>query len=270
MKRFAAVITLAVLSPLIAEYLSGSMSFAQIGAMPVLLAMYGGGVVLIRELVRRTGRGWPSILLLGLTYALIEEGIADQSLFNPNFMGLHQLASGYIPELGIGVPATIFAFGIHVIWSIAVPIAVAESLFSSIRNEPWTGRIGLAVAALFYVAGVALVAWFFARKFMASPAQLGRQRPGPSHSRQSPSLCRARDQRLPAPRRVHGWRELWASSQLAPSCSSTVSACGMAPGNLLRAAWPWRWSCCSVLHTGQGAVRAGRRCTPTRWPPVRC
>ncbi len=102
----------------------------------------------------------------------MEEGIADQSLFNPNFMGLHQLASGYIPALGIGVSATIFAFGIHTIWSIAVPIALAESLFPSIRNEPWTGRIGLAVAALFYAAGVALITLYFARKFVASPAQL--------------------------------------------------------------------------------------------------
>jgi len=172
MKRFAALITLAFLSPLIAEYLSGSMSLTLIAAMPVMLAMYGGGVILIRELVRRTGRGWPSILFLGLAYALVEEGIADQSLFNPNFMGLHQLASGYIPALGIGVSATIFAFGIHVIWSIAVPIALAESLFPSIRNQPWTGRIGLAVAALFYVAGVALITQYFAKKFVASPAQL--------------------------------------------------------------------------------------------------
>ena len=173
MKRTAAVITLALLSPLIAEYLSGSMSFAQIGAMPVMLAMYGGGVVLIRELVRRTGRGWPSILFLALAYALLEEGIADQSLFNPNFLGLRQLDPGFIPALGIGLPAAIFAFGIHVVWSIAVPIALAESLFPSIRNEAWTGRIGLAVAALFYAGGVALITMYFAKKFFATPAQIG-------------------------------------------------------------------------------------------------
>lgn len=173
MKRIAAVITLALLSPLIAEYLSGSMSFANIGAMPVMFAMYGGGAVLIRELVRRTGRGWPSIVWLGMAYALMEEGIADQSLFNPNFMGLHMLAAGFIPALGIGVPATIFAFGIHVIWSIAVPIALTESLFPGIGHEPWVGRIGLAVAALFYAAGVTFITLYFAKKFFASPAQIG-------------------------------------------------------------------------------------------------
>jgi hypothetical protein len=172
MKRIAAVITLALLSPLIAEYLSGSLSLAEFGALPVMLAMYGGGAVVIRETVRRSGRGWLSILLLGLAYALVEEGIADQSLFNPNFQGLRLLDPGFIPALGIGVPWTLYVLAIHVIWSIAVPIALAESLFPSMRREPWMGRIGVTVAAFFYVAGVALITVFFAKKFFASPAQI--------------------------------------------------------------------------------------------------
>jgi hypothetical protein len=172
MKRIVAVFTLALLSPLIAEYLSGSLSLAQITAMPVMLAMYGGGAVLIRESVRRSGRGWPSILLLGLAYALVEEGIADQSLFNPNFEGLRLIDPGFIPALGIGIPWTIYVLAIHVIWSIMVPIALAESLFPGIRREPWTGRAGVAVAAFFYVAGTALITAFFAKTFFAPPAQI--------------------------------------------------------------------------------------------------
>jgi hypothetical protein len=171
MKRIAAVITLALLSPLIAEFLSGSLSLEQIAAMPVMLAMYGGGAVLIREVVRRSGRGWPSILLLGLAYALIEEGLADQSLFNPNFDGLRLIDPGFIPALGIGVPWTIYVLAIHVIWSIAVPIALAEGLFPSIAGERWLG-IGVGVVAFFYVAGVAAITLFFARNFFAAPAQI--------------------------------------------------------------------------------------------------
>lgn len=172
MKRFAAVITLAFLSPLIAEYLSGSMSFAQVAAMPTTLAMYGGGAVLIRELVRRTGRGWFSILLLGLAYALVEEGIADQSLFNPNFGGLRLLDPGFLPMLGIGVPWTIYVLAIHAIWSIAVPIALAECLFPSIRNVPWTGSAGVVIAALLYGVGVAAITSYFAKTFFASLTQI--------------------------------------------------------------------------------------------------
>lgn len=172
MKRLAAVLVLALLAPLTAEYLSGSLSFAQLGALPAMVAMYGGGAVLIRELARRTGRGWPTILLLGLAYGLVEEGIADQSLFNPHFMGLRLLDPGFIPSLGIGVPWTIYVLAIHVVWSIAVPIALAEALFPSLRKEPWLGRIGLVAAALLYAAGVAMVTMYFAKTFMASQAQL--------------------------------------------------------------------------------------------------
>ncbi len=174
MKRFAAVLVLALLSPLIAEYLSGSLSFADIGALPVLILMYGGGAVLIREVARRAGRGWPTIILLALAYGVIEEGLGDQSLFNPHFRGLHLLADGFIPALGIGVPWTIYVLGIHVVWSIAVPIALTESLFPSLRVKPWLGYAGTAIVALLYVAGVGLVLNYTAahEHFMASVPQL--------------------------------------------------------------------------------------------------
>lgn len=174
MKRFAAVLVLALLSPLIAEYLSGSLSFAYIGALPVLILMYGGGAVLIREVARQAGRGWPTIILLALAYGVIEEGLGDQSLFNPHFRGLHLLADGFIPALGIGVPWTIYVLGIHVVWSIAVPIALTESLFPSLRIKPWLGFAGTAIIALLYVTGVGLVLNYTAahEHFMASVPQL--------------------------------------------------------------------------------------------------
>lgn len=76
LKRLGPVLLLFVLSPLVAEYLSGSMSMSQIGYLPFMAMLYGGGAVLIRELARRTHRGWMTILFLGLAYGLLEEGIA--------------------------------------------------------------------------------------------------------------------------------------------------------------------------------------------------
>jgi hypothetical protein len=32
---------------------------------------------------RRTGRGWPAMLVLGLAYGLIEAGLIDQTLSTP-------------------------------------------------------------------------------------------------------------------------------------------------------------------------------------------
>jgi hypothetical protein len=53
-------------------------------ALVVLAPMYGGGALLIREVVRRRGLGWPSIILLALACGVLEEGLITQSLFNPD------------------------------------------------------------------------------------------------------------------------------------------------------------------------------------------
>ena len=72
-----------------AEYLLGDLSLKLLPAMILMAPMYGGGALLIREHVRHKGRGWPTILCLGAAYALLEEGLVGQSLFNPDYLKLH-------------------------------------------------------------------------------------------------------------------------------------------------------------------------------------
>ena len=172
-KRIAPALLLFVLSPLIAEYLSGSMSMSQIGTLPFMAMLYGGGAILARELARRMHRGWATILLLGLAYGIIEEGLADQALFNPHFLGLRLLDYGYVPVLGMGVPWTLYVLTIHIVWSIMVPIALVEILFRS-RPEPWLRGGGLAVVTLIYAAGIAMITMGIAQQehFMPTTAQL--------------------------------------------------------------------------------------------------
>jgi len=175
MKRLLPVIVLYLLSPLVAEYLSGSMAMAQFGALLLMVPFYGSGAVLVREVARRSGRGWLALPFLALAYGIIEEGIVDQSLFNPHFLGAHLLAFGYLPSLGIGAPWTVFVLGIHILWSMAVPIALTELVFASRRAEPWLGPIGLSIVALIYVAISVVVTLYMAKhgNFWAAPVQLG-------------------------------------------------------------------------------------------------
>src|SRR5262245_30692147 len=122
-----------------------------------MMLMYGMGALVVRETARRWGRGWPTILTLGVAYALIEEGLATQSLFNPNYLGLRLLDRGFIPALGIGGPWTIYVIILHVVWSIAVPIGLVEAIFAERRTTPWLGKIGYVVSAALDVLGVMLV-----------------------------------------------------------------------------------------------------------------
>ncbi|SNR42784.1 hypothetical protein [Actinomadura mexicana] len=52
--------------------------------LPRRMALVVAVAVLIREAARRTGRGWPTIVLLGAAFGLVQAGLIDQSLFNPD------------------------------------------------------------------------------------------------------------------------------------------------------------------------------------------
>jgi len=159
-RRLAPALWLLMLASFIAEFLLGDFSFRSLGFLLVFLPLYGGGALLIREVVRRTHRGWPSIVLLAVAYALIEEGFATQSLFNPNYAGQHLLAYGYVPLLGTSPVWSLFVLSIHVVWSISTPILIAEGLAGDRRTTPWLGRVGLAIVAVLYIVGCTLTTLF--------------------------------------------------------------------------------------------------------------
>lgn len=152
-RSILAALTLFFLAPLVAEYLLGDLPVTYLVALITLAPMYGGGALLIRELTRRTGRGWATMLLLGCAYALIEEGFSTQTLFNPNAYGMHLLRFAWVPSLGIGAWWTIFMLNVHPFWSIGVSIALAEGLFPARARAPWLGKIGACFAALLFAAG---------------------------------------------------------------------------------------------------------------------
>jgi hypothetical protein len=168
-----AALTLFFVAPLVAEYLLGDLPLTLLAALIMLAPMYGGGALLIRELARRSGRGWPTILLLGTAYALVEEGFCTQSLFNPNYLGFHLLAPAWIPALGIGAWWTLFMLNLHPFWSIGVSIALVEGLFPAHARTPWLGKAATSFVALLFAAGAVAGALFSFHQghFMASPAQ---------------------------------------------------------------------------------------------------
>lgn len=164
--RVLPVLGLLVLAPVCAEYLSAyddstGHPLALLGGLLIFIPLYGAPALIIRELVRRTGRGWPSILLLGLAFGVVQAGLVDQSLFNTSYRDIDywddMVWPTFIPALGISASnAVTFLMG-HMIWSMSAPIAIVESLAARRRTTPWVGRVGLCVAGLLYVAASALI-----------------------------------------------------------------------------------------------------------------
>ena len=172
MRRVTPALGLFFLAPLVGEFLLGNLPITFLPALLLLAPLYGGGALLIRETSRRFGLTWPGMLVLGVTFGIIEEAFVTQSLFNPNYLGMRLLDYGYIPALGISTWWTVFVLTLHTIWSTAVPIAVTETLTPSRRRAPWLGRVGLSVTAAVFVIGCALLAVGEIKKgFVATPAQ---------------------------------------------------------------------------------------------------
>jgi hypothetical protein len=160
LRRFAPVATVVLLAPLIGEVLFGAIPLSRLpfGLLGVV-GLYGGGAILVRELVRRRRLGAVWLVLLGLAYGLIEEGLVVQSLFDQHYPGLDFLGH-YGHWLGVNWVWLEFIVPYHAVFSIAIPIAITELLFPERRDTPWVTPRGLLGVALVFVANAVLLARF--------------------------------------------------------------------------------------------------------------
>ena len=181
----APVVGLLVLSPIAAEYLSGYQVFhplVLLGYLGIFIPLYGTVAVLIREVTRRTGRGWPTILLLGAAFGLIQAGLIDQSLFNPGYLdnddppGRRPGGKSGRPPSSPGwasAPATRLRHRLH-----DHDHRRADRRGRSLRPGPGrpavAGADGLTVIGLVYLLGAGFVFAYDTRPrgFLVSPAQL--------------------------------------------------------------------------------------------------
>ena len=128
--------------------------------------------MLVRESGRRLG-GWRAIVPFAASYALVEEALVDQMVFNPGYLGLGSFDGyGDIPGLGISGTLVVYSLALHTVWSICVPIGIVEA-FDPTPTEPWLGRRGVVVVAGIFVMGCVGLGAMQAtsQHFMGSPLQ---------------------------------------------------------------------------------------------------
>src|SRR5882757_653222 len=146
--------TLIVLAPLCAEVtFSGISTPFILLVLPLLVPIYGAGVLLIRELVRRAGAGWPGLIVLGVAYEVAEDGIGLQDLTSRH---LYTAADWGPRVFGLNTTYWEGQIGYHLVFSVLIPIALTELIFREQASRPWLGRTGMLVAAFTFVVGVAV------------------------------------------------------------------------------------------------------------------
>ncbi|MFF0308723.1 hypothetical protein ACFYSC_14915 [Streptosporangium sp. NPDC004379] len=153
--RWAALL-LAGLTPVVAELTLGNPPLRQAWLLLLWVPIYGAGTVLIRELVRRTGRGRAAVLLLGAAYGIVEEGLALQALTSPTIYGV----AGWAPRI-LGLNSAYIELNIpyHAVFSVALPILLVDLVVPDLRRRPYLGRTGLVVAGAVFVLGALLLRW---------------------------------------------------------------------------------------------------------------
>jgi hypothetical protein len=164
--RTLPILALLVLSAIGAELLAayddttgrpGAITFAVV----FFAALYGCPALLIRELARRTGRGWPAMVVLAAAVGVLEAGAIDQALFADSYEDVSNweetVRATYVAPLGLAAfPAQNFIVG-HVLFSFCAPVALAEAIRPEIAHRPWLGRPGLVVAAGAWLTAAGLI-----------------------------------------------------------------------------------------------------------------
>ncbi|HEV2449217.1 MAG TPA: hypothetical protein VGU43_02265 [Thermoplasmata archaeon] len=169
------VLALVALSPFFAEWMTGSTPPAEV-LNPIafvvsaagLAGMYGGGVLLVRELTLRWHKGWATVLLLGAAYGVLEEGVAVHTFFQPSgspvgILGSygHWMGTNWVWDVGLA--------GFHSAVSIALPILFVALWWPEHRERRLLDGRKFAWTALAYVCTIL----FFAAIAPHAPSALG-------------------------------------------------------------------------------------------------
>jgi hypothetical protein len=95
------------------------------------------------------------VLLLGVAYGLVEEGLSLQSLTSRT---IFPTMTGLAPQLaGVNVSYTLMVLAYHAVFSIGIPIALAELIHPTVRRTPWLRTPGLVITGVIAVLGFALL-----------------------------------------------------------------------------------------------------------------
>lgn len=255
----------AALSPVVAELLTATTpprAFAD--PLPALcrFLLYGCGVLVVHELAIGWRRGWPAVMFLGLAFGTVVEGLVSRSLFTTEWL-LIGLLGDYGHWLGINWHFTLLMLVFHAVYSIALPLLLAELVWPASRGRTWLDPAatqmlltGFIAAALYdrrnAMPAAPRSAWI-ALGMLAILVYLARHARGP---------------RRP-PRRMHppwllacaaaGWVVLWLLAQvLLPELElAKFHAWLLLLGLIVLASWRWAVSAAGWTDRHQLAVVAG-------------
>ena len=157
LKLMAPALTLALLAPMLAEVLPGATRFSSIFVFPIEMAVWGGGAVMARALVRSRGLGWWSLLFLGLALSVAEEFLIQQTSVAP--MVIRLKGETWARAFDVNYVYFIWALAYESVWVVLLSTLATELMFPERRHETWLSRAGAIVTGILFLVGC-FFAWF--------------------------------------------------------------------------------------------------------------
>ncbi|MGI0080095.1 MAG: hypothetical protein ACRECH_10770, partial [Nitrososphaerales archaeon] len=135
--RTSAILILIALPSGFNEFLTGATPLPALLFDPIVLpfvvGFYGAGVLAIRELSVRWGKGWPSVFVMGMAFGIMLEGIATRTFFYDT-NGQVGILAVYGRYLGINWVWAVVNTLIDALYTVAIPIMLAARLFPETRE----------------------------------------------------------------------------------------------------------------------------------------
>jgi len=156
--RFGPAFTLVLLAPLIAEVLPGATRISSIFVLPIEMAFWGGGALLIRAAVRHYQLGWLNMFLLALGLSVAEEILVQQTSIAPMILSIVP-GPPFARAFGVNYVYFLWALFYEAVLVVMVPVIVTELIFRSRRADPWIGKTGAILMGILLLVAC-LPAWY--------------------------------------------------------------------------------------------------------------
>jgi hypothetical protein len=151
-------LTLMIAAPMVAEVLPGATRLSVIHfVLPIEIVIWGGGAVMIREVVRRWRLGWLNMLLLAMALSMAEEFLIQQTSLAPVVVKIHGVE--YARALGVNYVYFLWALIYESTFVVLVPVGLCELVYWRRRDEGWLNWFGMAIIGLLFLPGC-FMAWF--------------------------------------------------------------------------------------------------------------
>lgn len=148
-RQAAPILVLVLLAPVLAELLMGVVRLTNLWLLVPEMLVYGTAAVAIRYLARSRGRGWRTMLLLGIAFAIALETLILQTSLTPQFFPAGTNSFGWVN--GVQWIYLFAIVGYEAVYAIVLPIKLTELIFPKRRNDLWFGRRGFYITLVIFL-----------------------------------------------------------------------------------------------------------------------